>query len=62
MRKNSVDKFYISFPNCHTGNELKLKVSVLYSSLFSIKFSLIFQKKNWWGKTEKSQKIKPEFC
>ena len=31
------DKFYISIPNC--GNELKLKVCGLYSSLFSRRFS-----------------------
>ena len=33
IRKKSVNKFYISIPNCHTVNELKLKVSGLYSSL-----------------------------
>ena len=45
IRKNSVNKFYISIPNCHSGNEIKMKGSGLYSSLFLIKFSLVFQKK-----------------
>ena len=39
---------------------VNLKLCDLYSSLFVIRFSLIFQKKNWWwwgggGVTEKSQ-------
>ena len=38
MRENSVNKFYISIPNCHTGNELKLNVSELYSSIFQKDF------------------------
>ena len=36
MRKNSVNKFDISIPNCHIGNELKLEVSGMYSSLYEI--------------------------
>ena len=54
LDKNSVNKFYISIPNCHTGNEFKLKVSGLHSSLFVIIFPLIFKKNRWsWGENRK---------
>ena len=49
-----MNKFYISIPNSHSGNELKWKVSGLYSSFFYIKFSVLFQKKTVVGGTEKS--------
>ena len=43
IKKNSLDKFYIS--NCHTGNKLKLKNSSLFSRLF-YKIFTSFSKKN----------------
>ena len=54
------------FKNCEQNLYLKinvnLKLSGLYSSLFVIRFSLIFQKNFWWWglKTEKSRIFLPE--
>ena len=51
-----MNKFHISIPNCHTGNEIKMKVSGSYSSLFEKRFSLIFQKNfGGGGGTEESR-------
>ena len=44
IRKNSVNKFYISIANCHTVNVMKLKVSGLNSSLFHKIFANFPQK------------------
>ena len=55
--KNSVNKVYISAPNCHTGNKYKIEgfvfKSCLYSSLFAIIFSIHFQKNLVVGENRK---------
>ena len=52
--KNSVNKFYISIYNCHTVNEIKMKVSGLYSSLFYNIFKN-FRKKIGYGKENRKE-------
>ena len=53
IRKNSANKLYISIPNCRTVNELKLKVSGLYSSLFKKIFTNFSKNFLWWGENRK---------
>ena len=53
-----MNKFHIPISNCHTADELKSKISGLYSSLFK-KNSVIFRKNGGGGLFK--QKISLDF-